>query len=58
MPPRWRADDPDPRGARGERELELMSPVARGRFAWFTDQEVADVYAFLTDMSRHAAEAQ
>ena len=44
--------------ALGERELELMSPVARGRFAWFTDQEVADVYAFLTDMSRRAAEAQ
>jgi mono/diheme cytochrome c family protein len=44
--------------ALGERELELMSPVARGRFAWFTDQEVADVYAFLTDMSGRAAEAQ
>jgi mono/diheme cytochrome c family protein len=42
----------------GDRELELMSPVARSRFAWFTDQEVADVYAFLTDMSRRAAEAQ
>jgi mono/diheme cytochrome c family protein len=40
--------------ALGERELEMMSPVARGRFAYFTDQEVSDLYAFLSDMSAHA----
>ncbi|MGK2926908.1 MAG: c-type cytochrome [Lysobacterales bacterium] len=42
----------------GDRELEMMSPVARSRFAWFTDQEVADLYAFLTDMSGRADEAR
>lgn len=40
--------------ALGDRELEMMSPVARGRFAYFTDQEVADLYAFLRDMSASA----
>ncbi len=38
----------------GDRELEMMSPVARSRFAYFTDQEVADVYAFLHNMSTTA----
>ena len=41
--------------ALGGRELRMMSPVARGRFAHFTDQEVGDVYAFLSDMSARAA---
>jgi mono/diheme cytochrome c family protein len=40
--------------ALGERELRMMSPVARGRFAYFTDQEVSDLYAFLSDMSANA----
>jgi mono/diheme cytochrome c family protein len=39
----------------GERELRMMSGVARGRFAYFTDDEVSDVYAFLRDMSARAA---
>jgi len=39
----------------GDRELEMMSGVARGRFAFFTDQEIEDVYAFLTDMSARAS---
>jgi mono/diheme cytochrome c family protein len=42
--------------AAGERELEMMSPVARGRFANFTDDEVGDLYAFLRDMSERALE--
>jgi mono/diheme cytochrome c family protein len=33
--------------ALGERELEMMSGVARGRFAHFTDQEVRELYAYL-----------
>jgi mono/diheme cytochrome c family protein len=33
--------------ALGGRELDMMSRVARGRFAHFTDDEVADLYAFL-----------
>ncbi|MBK6472036.1 MAG: c-type cytochrome [Betaproteobacteria bacterium] len=44
--------------ALGERELPMMSPVARGRFAHFSDEEVADVFAFLTDMSARAAAAE
>jgi mono/diheme cytochrome c family protein len=36
----------------GERELPMMSGVARGRFAHFTDQEVRDVYAFLRDLMK------
>jgi mono/diheme cytochrome c family protein len=40
--------------ALGERELAMMSPVARGRFAYFTDQEVSDLYAFLSNMSARA----
>jgi mono/diheme cytochrome c family protein len=43
----------------GGRELELMSSVARERFANFTEQEVTDLYAFLRDMgARAAAEAR
>ena len=38
----------------GERELRMMSPVARSRFAYFTDQEVDELYAFLRDMSDRA----
>jgi mono/diheme cytochrome c family protein len=33
--------------ALGGRELDMMSRVARGRFAHFTDDEVVDLYAFL-----------
>jgi mono/diheme cytochrome c family protein len=40
--------------ATGERELRMMSPVARGRFAPFTDQEIEDLYVFLTDMATRA----
>ncbi len=42
--------------AMGNRELEMMSPVARGRFAHFTDEEVGDLYAFLRSMSAQALE--
>ncbi|MEZ5893749.1 MAG: cytochrome c [Parvularculaceae bacterium] len=42
----------------GERELRMMSGVARGRFAHFTDDEVTDLYVFLQDMSRRALEEQ
>ncbi len=38
----------------GGRELPMMSGVARGRFAYFTDQEVIDVYAFLRDLGARA----
>jgi mono/diheme cytochrome c family protein len=41
--------------ALGDRELEMMSPVARGRFAHFTDEELRDLYAFLRDMAAGAA---
>jgi mono/diheme cytochrome c family protein len=40
--------------ALGDRELEVMSGVARSRFAHFTDDEVSDLYAFLRDMSARA----
>jgi cytochrome c553 len=33
--------------ALGGRELETMSAVAREAFSLFTDQEIADIYAFL-----------
>ncbi|MEZ5958646.1 MAG: c-type cytochrome [Hyphomonadaceae bacterium] len=39
-------------------DLEMMGPVARGRFVHWTDQEVGDLYAFLSDMSRRAIEAE
>lgn len=35
--------------ALGDRELERMSGVARGRFANFTDEEIRDLYTFLKD---------
>ena len=38
----------------GEREVGLMSMVARSRFAHFTDEEVGDLYHFLRDMSKKA----
>ncbi len=44
--------------ALGDRELEMMSGVARSRFAYFTDQEIADLYLFLTDMGVRVSEAQ
>jgi cytochrome c553 len=43
--------------ALGNRELPMMSPVARGRFVNFTDEEVADLYVFLSDMAARAAQA-
>jgi mono/diheme cytochrome c family protein len=39
----------------GERELPMMSGVARGRFVHFTDEEVQDLYSFLSDMAAQAA---
>ena len=42
--------------ALGDRELRMMSGVARSRFANFTDQELSDLYAFLRDMAAHAAD--
>jgi mono/diheme cytochrome c family protein len=42
----------------GERELRLMSHVARSRFAYFTDQEIAQLYAFLRDMSDRAGRTE
>jgi cytochrome c553 len=45
--------------ALGNRELPLMSQVARGRFHYFTDQELRDLYAYLiarakgSQLSRH-----
>jgi mono/diheme cytochrome c family protein len=36
--------------ALGGRELDMMSGVARGRFAHFTDEEVTDLYAFLRSL--------
>jgi len=38
----------------GDRELEMMSPVARSRFSDFSDAEIDDLYAFLRDMGRRA----
>ena len=35
--------------ALGDRELPMMSGVARGRFVHFTDDELRDLYAFLKD---------
>jgi len=42
----------------GDRELPMMSGVARGRFAHFTDQEVGDLYVFLSDLAARAATVQ
>jgi len=41
--------------ATGNRELRLMSPVARDRFVHWTDAEVDDLYAFLSAMGQKAA---
>jgi mono/diheme cytochrome c family protein len=41
--------------ALGERELPMMSGVARSRFVHFTDDEVRDLYSFLSDMAARAA---
>jgi mono/diheme cytochrome c family protein len=38
----------------GGRELRLMSGVARGRFAHFTDQEVDDLYVFFGALNEQA----
>ena len=39
----------------GERELPMMSGVARERFVHFTDEEVHDLYTFLSDLAARAA---
>ncbi len=39
-------------------ELAMMGPVARGRFAHWTDEEVADLYTYLNDLSRRAIAAE
>ena len=44
--------------ALGERELPMMSGVARGRFVHFTDEEVGDLYFFLSDLAARAAAAR
>jgi mono/diheme cytochrome c family protein len=41
--------------ALGDRELRMMSGVARGRFASMTEDEIADLYAFLKDFGARAA---
>lgn len=38
--------------ALGDRELPMMSGVARSRFAHFTDEEVRDLYSFLGNLAR------
>jgi mono/diheme cytochrome c family protein len=42
----------------GDRDLGLMTRVARGRFAHWTAREVDDLYAFLTIMGKSAAAAE
>jgi mono/diheme cytochrome c family protein len=44
--------------ALGERELPMMSGVARSRFVHFTDEEVGDLYFFLSDLAARAAAAR
>jgi len=44
--------------ALGERELPMMSAVARSRFVHFTDDEVRDLYSFLSDLAAPAAAAR
>lgn len=39
-------------------ELEMMGPVARGRFVHWTDGEVDDLYAYLSHMAKRAVEAE
>lgn len=41
--------------AAGNRELRMMSGVARGRFVHWTDREVSDLYAFFQALSAKAA---
>ncbi len=41
--------------ALGGRELPMMSGVARGRFAHLRDDEVRDLYAFLSERVARAA---
>ena len=36
--------------AAGDRELELMSGVARGRYRHFTDEELSQLYAYLQEL--------
>ena len=43
--------------ASGERELNMMSKVARGRHAHFTDEEVGDLYAYLRSPGPKSAPA-
>ena len=40
----------------GGRDLRLMDDVARSRFVHWTEQEVADLYAYLSDRSAHLAD--
>ena len=44
--------------ALGERELPMMSGVARSRFVHLTDDEVRNLYSFLSDMAARAAAAR
>jgi len=39
-------------------DLPMMGPVARGRFTHWTDEEIDDLYAYLSDMSARAIEAE
>lgn len=39
-------------------DLPMMGPVARARFVHWSDEEIADLYAYLSDMSRRAIEAE
>ena len=39
----------------GERELPMMSGVARTRFAYLTEEEVGDLWSFLRRMAERAA---
>lgn len=39
-------------------DLPMMGPVARGRFVHWTDEEVGDLYAYLSHMSQRALEAE
>jgi len=41
--------------ALGDRELPMMSGVARGRFAHFADDEVRDLHAFLRSLTTGGA---
>ena len=44
--------------ALGKRELPMMSGVVRSRFVHFTDDEVRDLYSFLSDLAARAAAAR